>query len=104
MKQGLKNFAQIKTVIINLLSFFSKMPFYCYFLFQLLVVPSDGLYYRVIDDEYTLACVKPAPGDVSNNIINSLSILSAPIPHLQILHLVLSFNMHFLKELVERSC
>ena len=64
------------------------------------MVPSDGLYYRVIDDEYTLACVKPAPGDVSNDIINSLSTLLAPISHLQ----KLSFNMHFLKELVERSC
>ena len=41
------------------------------------MVPSDGLYYRVIDDEYTLACVKPAPGDVSNNIVNSLSTLLA---------------------------
>ena len=49
------------------------------------MVPSDGLYYRVIDDEYTLACVKPAPGDVSNNIVNSLSTLLAPIFHLQIL-------------------
>ena len=83
MKQGLKNFAQIKTVIICFL-FSSKIPFY-YLLFQLLVVPSDGLYYRVIDDEYTLACVKPASGDVSNNIINSLSTLLAPISHLQIL-------------------
>lgn len=34
--------------------------------YQLLVVPSDGLYYQVIDDEYTLACVKPAPGRLSN--------------------------------------
>ena len=88
MKQGLKNFAQVKTVIINLLSFSLKCHFIVIFLFQLLVVPSDGLYYRVIDDEYTLACVKPAPGDVSNNIINSSSTLLAPISHLQILHLV----------------
>ena len=68
------------------------------------MVPSDGLYYQVIDDEYTLACVKPAPGDVSNNIINSLSTLLAPISHLQILHQSGLILMHCLKELVERSC
>jgi len=28
-------------------------------LYQLLMVPADGLYYRVLKDEFTLACVKP---------------------------------------------
>lgn len=30
-------------------------------LYQLLMVPTDGLYYRVLKDEFTLACVKPVP-------------------------------------------
>ena len=44
------------------------------------MVPSDGLYYRVIDDEYTLACVKPAPGDVSNNYQFFINPVSPNIP------------------------
>ena len=66
------------------------------------MVPSDGLYYRVIDDEYTLACVKPAPGDVSNNYQFFINPASPNIPLTNSPSgLIL---MHCLKELVERSC
>jgi len=30
-------------------------------IFQLYMVPANGLYYKVIKDEYTLDCVKPQP-------------------------------------------
>ena len=38
---------------------------------QLLMIPANGLYYRIFKDEITLECVKPEPGKFTFKLSNN---------------------------------
>ena len=44
---------------------------------QLLMIPANGLYYRIFKDEITLDCVKPEPGKFTFKLGNNEMSLGA---------------------------